>query len=169
MKLILYSSKTGFTARYAKALSERTGVEARPLAKAGNLRGCEAVYLGWLRAGSIVGFARARRRCRIAAVCAVGMTPEDPKQRKRIEEHYHFEQTPFFLLPGGYAPDRIKGLDALIMKSFLAGLSKAKRDGKELTEEQQKMLQMLEQGADDSDVTLLDPVAELPFFWEGLK
>lgn len=167
MKLILYSSKTGFTARYAQALSERTGVSARPLSQAGDLRGCEAVYLGWLRAGSIVGFSRARRRCRIAAACAVGISCDDA-QRKRLEEHYQFGQTPFFLLPGGYAPDRVKGLDGLMMRMFRSVIASSPKK-EEPKDGNAQMLQAMEQGADFCDLTLLDPVADLPFFQEGSK
>ena len=70
---IVYTSQTGFTARYAALLAERTGLPCRPLKEAAALpRGTAVIYLGWLCAGGIKGLKGARRRFRTAAVCAVG-------------------------------------------------------------------------------------------------
>ena len=74
---IVYTSQTGFTARYAALLAERTGLPCRPLKEAAALpRGTAVIYLGWLCAGGIKGLKGARRRFRTAAVCAVGMAAE---------------------------------------------------------------------------------------------
>ena len=49
---IVYTSQTGFTARYAALLAERTGLPCRPLKEAAALpRGTAVIYLGWLCAG----------------------------------------------------------------------------------------------------------------------
>ena len=53
---IVYTSQTGFTARYAALLAERTGLPCRPLKEAAALpRGTAVIYLGWLCAGGIKG------------------------------------------------------------------------------------------------------------------
>ncbi len=50
---IVYTSQTGFTARYAALLAERTGLPCRPLKEAAALpRGTAVIYLGWLCAGA---------------------------------------------------------------------------------------------------------------------
>ena len=81
---IVYTSQTGFTARYAALLAERTGLPCRPLKEAAALpRGTAVIYLGWLCAGGIKGLKGARRRFRTAAVCAVGMAAEVEEAKLR--------------------------------------------------------------------------------------
>lgn len=101
---IVYTSQTGFTARYAALLAERTGLPCRPLKEAAALpRGTAVIYLGWLCAGGIKGLKEARRRFRMAAVCAVGMAAEVEEAKLRRDNR--LEGVPLFYLRGGYAPE----------------------------------------------------------------
>ena len=74
---IVYTSNTGYTARYAGLLGKRTGLPVYSLVEAGAKlpAGNCVIYLGWLMAGKIQGYAKAAKRYRIAAVCGVGMGP----------------------------------------------------------------------------------------------
>lgn len=110
---IVYTSNTGFTRRYAQMLSRAAALPAYDLAgSALPADGAAVVYLGWLSAGMIKGLSNARKRWSIRAVCAVGMSPEnDPKavaERNRVE-------CPLFCAQGGYAPEKLKGMDKLVM------------------------------------------------------
>ena len=73
---IVYTSATGFTARYAALLAERPRLPAYELAQAGTALSKRApvLYLGWLCAGGIKGLKKAAARFDVKAVCAVGMS-----------------------------------------------------------------------------------------------
>ena len=111
---IVYTSQTGFTARYAALLAERTGLPCRPLKEAAALpRGTAVIYLGWLCAGGIKGLKGARRRFRTAAVCAVGMAAEVEEAKLRRDNR--LEGVPLFYLRGGYAPEKLTGFYRAMM------------------------------------------------------
>ena len=70
MNAIIYTTNTGSTARYAELLPCATGLPAYSLAEAKSAvsTGAEVIYLGWIMAGSIKGYAAAARRYRVRAV-----------------------------------------------------------------------------------------------------
>lgn len=61
MKAIIYTTQTGSTERYAKLLAHETGLPAYTLAEAKKavLPGGSVIYLGWIMAGCIKGYAAA--------------------------------------------------------------------------------------------------------------
>ena len=75
MEAILYTTNTGSAERYAKLLAQKTGLPACSLAEAKKrgFAGAEIVYLGWIMAGSVKGYAEAAKRYRVRAVCGIGM------------------------------------------------------------------------------------------------
>lgn len=110
---ILYTSATGFTRRYAHMLGERTGLPVFELGKQEPAPGTGVIYLGWLLAGSVKGLARARKKWRVEAVCAVGMSL--PEQTGGLAESLKLGSLPFFYLRGGYAPARLGGVYRAMM------------------------------------------------------
>ena len=70
MNAIIYTTNTGSAERYAELLARATGLPAYSLAEARNAvsTGAEVIYLGWIMAGSIKGYAAAARRYRVRAV-----------------------------------------------------------------------------------------------------
>ena len=70
MDAIIYTTNTGSTQRYAELLARETGLPAcsLPQAKTAVPAGAEVIYLGWIMAGSIKGYAAAARRYRVRAV-----------------------------------------------------------------------------------------------------
>ena len=121
---IVYTSQTGFTARYAALLAERTGLPCRPLKEAAALpRGTAVIYLGWLCAGGIKGLKGARRRFRTAAVCAVGMAAEVEEAKLRRDNR--LEGVPLFYLRGGYAPEKLTGFYRAMMAPMARPVSRA--------------------------------------------
>ena len=95
---IVYTSQTGFTARYAALLAERTGLPCRPLKEA-------------------------RRRFRTAAVCAVGMAAEVEEAKLRRDNR--LEGVPLFYLRGGYAPEKLTGFYRAMMAPMARLVSRA--------------------------------------------
>lgn len=148
---ILYSSSTGFTRRYAELLGEKTGLLCYAL---GGTRqppkGSEVIYLGWLRAGGLVGLRRAAKRFRVRAVGVVGMSPTP--NGKAMEDM----SLPAFYLPGGYRPEELKGLDKLMMGAM--GRMLAKKAPKD--EEAAMMARAFQEGCDFFDPERLGAVVE---------
>ena len=72
---IVYTSNTGYTRQYATLLGEKTGLPVYSLEEAASRLPCGncVIYLGWLMAGKVQGYAKAAKRYQIAAVCGVGM------------------------------------------------------------------------------------------------
>ena len=61
MNAIVYTTNAGSTARYAKLLAHETGLPAYslPEAKEAVPAGAKIIYLGWIMAGSVHGYAAA--------------------------------------------------------------------------------------------------------------
>ena len=87
MNAIIYTTNTGSTERYAKLLAQKTGRTAYSLAEAKKrvFAGAEVIYLGWIMAGSVKGYADAAKRYRVRAVCAVGMGQAGTQNGQRAE------------------------------------------------------------------------------------
>ena len=152
---ILYTSATGFTARYARLLSQRTGLPCLPLDRAGELpRSTPVLYLGWLRAGGIVGLKKARARLDVRAVCAVGMAPASPEVVNKLAGQNHLEGLPFFYLRGGYAPEKLPGPYKLMM----APMTKAVTGHPPKDENEAAMQEAFRHGGDWVDEGALAPV-----------
>ena len=78
IQAIVYTSKTGYTQRYAQLLAERTGVPAYSAKEArGKLRPkAEIFYMGWLLAGTVQGIQSAMDRYTIRGAAIVGISPQ---------------------------------------------------------------------------------------------
>ena len=63
MDAIIYTTNTGSTEQYAKLLAQKTGLPTYSLAEAKkrDFVGAEAIYLGWIMAGSVKAMPRLRR------------------------------------------------------------------------------------------------------------
>ena len=61
MKAIVFTSNTGTTEKYARLLADKTGLPAYSSEQARRelADGSEIIYLGWLKAGEIAGYAKA--------------------------------------------------------------------------------------------------------------
>ena len=64
MNAIIYTTNTGSTECYARLLTQKTGLPAYSLAEAKKrvFVGAEVIYLGWIMAGSVKGYAGAAKR-----------------------------------------------------------------------------------------------------------
>ena len=66
MNAMIYTTNTGSTEHYAKLLAQNTGLPVYSLAEAKKrvFAGAEVIYLGWIMAGSVKGYAEAAKMCR---------------------------------------------------------------------------------------------------------
>lgn len=118
---IVYTSNTGYTEQYARMLGRKTGLPVHELSDAP--RGKTVLYLGWLMAGSVVGITKAKRRCRVAAYCAVGMGGRE--QEGALSKKY--SGLPVFCLRGGYHHAKVTGVYKKMMET-LAKIMKKRGD-----------------------------------------
>lgn len=153
---IVYTSATGFTARYAALLGEKTGLRVYPLDRAVKEldRDAGVLYLGWLCAGSIKGLSQAARRFEVKAVCAVGMAPPDPAYVAKLQRPEKLWQAPLFYLRGGYRPEGLRG----IYRPMMAVMAKAVAKAPAGTPEEKAMQAAFRQGGDWVNEQALHPV-----------
>ncbi len=115
--IILYTSNTGHTKEYAMMLRDALDIPAYALKEAPQqVAGAEAIYLGWLMAGGLVGYPSAAKNYKLKCVVGVGMSPESEEQtaalRARIKAP---EDLPVFYLQGGYDKKKLKGMNKALM------------------------------------------------------
>ena len=148
MDAIIYTTNTGSTERYAKLLSHETGLPAYSLTEAKKkvIAGAEIIYLGWIMAGSVKGYAAAADRYQIRAVCGVGMgqtgTQTDSVRKKASIP----AGIPVFTLQGNFDVKKLHGIYRPMMEIMVktAGKSLAKKNDR--TPEEDDMLDMIQHG-----------------------
>ena len=153
---IVYTSATGFTRRYARMLGEETGLPVYDAqSRSVPPRGTEIVYLGWLMAGSVKGLARARRQWNVRAVCAVGMAPAQLAEGG-LRDRDRLGAVPLFYLQGGYAPEKLTGINRVMMGMMTRKITASPPKG----ETEAAMQAVFRSGADFVRRESLDPVLD---------
>ena len=145
MNAIIYTTNTGSTERYARLLAQKTGLPVYSLAEAKKTvsAGAEVIYLGWIMAGSVKGYAGAAKRYRVRAVCAVGMgqtgTQTDSVRKKTAIS----ADIPLFTLQGNFDVKKLHGVYRPMMEIMVktAGKGLAEKSGR--TPEEDDMLDMM--------------------------
>lgn len=143
---IIYTSGTGFTARYAAMLSEKLSLPALPLEEALTAlpAGTPVIHMGWLMAGSVVGCKRARKRFAVEAVIGVGLGDtgaQDDAARKACKLP---ADVPVFTVQGGMDHRKLKGG----YKVGISLLTKVMAAKKNRTPDEDRMLALLQKGGD---------------------
>ena len=145
---IVYTSNTGFTRQYAMLLGEKTGLPVYSLEEAGQrlTPGNTIVYLGWLMAGKVQGYAKASARYHVAVVCGVcmgatGSQIEDVRKTNAIGSGL-----PVFTLQGGFDMAKLRGVYKLMMKVMAKTVGKKLAEKKVRTPEEDEMLELMVHG-----------------------
>lgn len=126
---IVYTSNTGYTAKYAALLSEAIHLPHYTLEEAENAlpHGACVFYMGWLMAGKIKGFTGAKNKFRVLGTAAVGLSPE--YDNADLKNFNGGDDAPIFYLQGGYDKSQLHGFYRIamgIMEQTL--IAKAKKD-----------------------------------------
>lgn len=147
---IIYTSGTGHTRQYARMLGEQTGLPVYSLdeANAQLPGGSPVIYLGWLHASHVKGYAKAARRFDLRAVCAVGLCDTGTLTDQVRKATSIPEDIPLFTLQGGIDRSRLKGMDKLMISMLAKGLASQKQR----TAQDERMLELLSR--DESYVSL---------------
>ena len=143
---IVYTSLTGFTARYAAILAERTGLPALPLTEALTClpKGTPIIYMGWLMAGSVKDCKKAARHFVIRAVIGVGLGDtgaQDDAARKACRLP---AEVPVFTVQGGLDHAKLQGG----YKVGIDILTKVMAAKKNRTPGEDRMVTLLQKGGD---------------------
>lgn len=157
---IVYISETGFTAEYAKILSEKTGLKAMTLADANKTltEGSDIIYLGWIMASMVKDYNKAVKKFNVKAVCGVGMGTNGSQINEMRSTNNIPETTPLFSLQGGYAPDKLKGIYKFMMKIVVRSLVKNNMTKRHRTAEDDDLLDLMLHGGSRVKEENLEPV-----------
>ncbi len=169
--LIIYTSQTGFTKKYADWLAKNTGGDLLDLKDAQKKNDAffedyEAiVYGGWVMAASVVKVkwflnrAASWKGKKLAIYCVGGSPNDNPDVEVMLKNLLTDEQREYiraFYCQGGFNYERMNAPSRLAMKMFVSALKKKK----DPTEEEKIMTEMVAKSYDISDEKYLEPVIE---------
>ena len=166
MNAIVYTTNTGSTKRYAELLARETGLPAYSMAEAERSvpTGAEIIYLGWIMAGSVKGYAAAKRWS-VRAVCAVGMgqtgTQTDSVRKKSAIP----ASIPVFTLQGNFDVKKLRGVYRLMMELMVKTAGKSLAAKPDRTPEEDDMLDMMLHGGQRVGIENLRAVLD----WYGAQ
>ena len=160
ISVIVYTSNTGFTKKYAELLGERTGLTVRPSGSRDVPKGSEVIYLGWVAASVVKGFDVASKSYTVKAVCGVCMGPtgsqlEEVRKKTKIPA-----DVPLFTLQGGFDPNKLHGFYKFIMKPVLKKMKAKLESIENRTPEEELALEMVVSGKDLVDERNLSEVLD---------
>lgn len=141
---IVYTSGTGYTAAYAKLLGEKTGLPVYALAEADKIlpKQTAIIYLGWLMAGKVKGYAKAKKRYDVLAVCGVGLGATGSQLDSVRTANQLASDAVLFTLQGGMDRDKLRGMNKFMIGMLIKGLSAKK----ERSADEESMLALMQKG-----------------------
>ncbi|MCR5177423.1 MAG: flavodoxin domain-containing protein [Lachnospiraceae bacterium] len=167
--LIIYTSQTGFTKRYAEWLAEKTGGDLLDL-KAAQKRPAaffddyDAVcYGGWAMAGSLVKAKWFLEKAvnwkgkRLAMFCVGGSPNDNPDVDTFLQNALTEEQKQYmsvFYCQGGFNYEKMKAPSRIAMKMFVSAL----KNNKNATEKERVMAEKMASSYDISDIKFIEPI-----------
>ena len=159
---IVYTSNTGYTRQYAVLLGEKTGLPVYSLEEAASRLPCGncVIYLGWLMAGKVQGYAKAAKRYQIAAVCGVGMGATGSQMQDLRKANALPASLSVFTLQGGFDLDRLHGIYKLMMTVMAKTAGKGLADKADRTPEEDAMLELMLHGGSRFSVENLNDVLD---------
>lgn len=161
IQAIVYTSQTGTTKEYAQLLAERISVPVMEVYEAMHAlqKHAKVIYLGWIMAGVIQGYAKAKEYFEISYVCAVGMSPQADIEQLRTDNHFD-DGCELLLLQGGCRKERLKGMQKMMMRVITGNMMKKLKKQEIRSAVNDDFLNLLEQGGDRVRREVLDPVVQ---------
>ncbi|MGN0370432.1 MAG: flavodoxin domain-containing protein [Butyrivibrio sp.] len=128
--IVVYNSKTGFTAKYAGWIAEELGCEAKEY-KNVNPKELAAfdtvIYGGWIFGGMVVGFNKIKAlNLKNVIVFGVGMTVPSDEIAEKLSTQNRIPRDRFFYYEGGYNPKKLG-----IVKKMIVNMVKKSVEKKE--------------------------------------
>lgn len=150
IQAIVYTTNTGSTQRYAQLLSQATGLPAysQAQARAQVPDGATVIYMGWIAASAVKGYAAAAGRYLVRAVCAVGMGQTGTQTDVVRKKNGIPASTPLFTLQGNFDVKRLHGAYRLMMDILVRTAGKGLAGKQNRTPEEDDMLDMMLHGGE---------------------
>ena len=167
--LIIYTSQTGFTKKYAGWLAERMDADLLDLKEAQKKNTMffeeyqAIVYGGWAMAGKIVKSkwflekASAWKDKKLAMFCVGGSPNDNPDIDTFLQNALTDNQKKYikvFYCQGGFNYEKMKAPSRVAMKMFVSSL----KNKKGATEEEKIMAEKMASSYDVSDVKFIEPI-----------
>ena len=168
--LIIYTSQTGFTKRYAEWLAERMNGDLLDLKEAQKknkdfFANYDAIcYGGWAMAGNLVKAkwflekATSWKNKRLAMFCVGGSPNDNPDVDVFLQNALTEEQKKYvkvFYCQGGFNYEKMKAPSRIAMKMFVTAL----KNKKDATEKEKVMAEKMASSYDISDIKYIEPIA----------
>lgn len=168
--IVVYTSQTGFTKKYAEWIAQRLNAETLTLDEAKNasedkFADAEAIlYGGWIMAGKVKGSEWFTDQIiqwqgkKLALFCVGGCPNDAPDIERELKEALTDEQRKYakaFYCQGGICFEKMKFVSRFFMKMFAKTLKK-----KAVTEADKAMAEMISKSYDISDKKYIEPVVE---------
>ena len=150
MDAIVYTSNTGSAEQYAKLLERKTGLPAYPLGEAQRMvgTGAEILYLGWIMASSVKGYAAAAKRYNVRAVCGVGMW-QTGTQRDAVRKKTGVPANiPVFTLQGNFDVKKLHGVYRPMMEIMAKTVGKGLAAKADRTPDEDDILELMLRGGE---------------------
>ena len=159
---IVYTSNTGSAAQYAKLLSEKIGLPVYALKDASKAlsQESEIIYIGWIAASAVKGYAKAAKRYRIRAVCAVGMGGTGTQTESVRKKAAVPASIPLFTLQGNFNVKKLHGIYRPMMEIMVKTAGKSLAAKKDRTPEEDDMLDMMLHGGERVRIENLSAVLD---------
>lgn len=166
--IVIYTSQTGFTKRYAEWIAQAAGADCLDLsaAKKKDLAEYDAVIFGgWACAGSISKIAWFKGNIdkwadkKLIAFCVGGSPMENPEVDAALKQNFtesERERVRVFYCPGGFNYERMPATSRVMMKMF----AKALKSKKDKTGEEEMMAKMISSSYDISDKKYIEPILQ---------
>ena len=149
-RIVVYTSKTGFTEKYAKWIAEELQCEAVSLKKAdiSTLKNYDLViYGGGIMANMVSGYDKIKKlNLRNVIVFSSGISVQADGVRENIAKQNGIPVDKLYYFEGGYEPSKVGFIGRMIIKMISASLKKKE----EKTPEDLHMLETIK-GADNTN------------------
>lgn len=161
IKAIVYHTKTGYTERYAKILSERTGLPCYNMNEALGQFGKndEVIFMGNIMTGTVKGYKKAHRNFTTCFVVGVGISYPTNEIKEDVRDRTDIVDEPFYLLRGGIDYKKISKFKGFFLKK-MAEIANAGREKGEDHQHDQETIDILMEGGDYFNPEYLQPVVD---------
>lgn len=136
-RVIIYKSKTGHTARYARMLSKELNILCYSYKDAKVSENNEVIFLSYIYASKIMGLSKILKRYKVKVVIAVGALAYSEDYLNTLKDANNIK-LPFFYLRGGIDYSKLN----FFFRKFLPVI------GKDIAKDDKELLNLFKNGGD---------------------
>ena len=163
MEAIVYESNTGFTRRYAKMLSEATGLPCykRKWAWLKVPKGADIIFMSWLIGNNIKKYKAVDRWYTIKAVATVGMFIPTPAVKAAVTQCHNIPpEQEVFCLRGGFNMKKLRGIYRAFAKSAVSHYRITASQSQPMTSNDRALAEFMTRGGDFVKKENLEPIIQ---------